>query len=177
MEIASIATATQFPVLTTPITFKTAIEITAGTGVGLDEHRGLVFELGDATIGTALWVGDSTIGFHSGEDGVANGATALFDNTVELPVGLVLELVVSVRPGDGRVRMWANGNELARATASSNGFGAAGSWAAASNGSFASAVQGTIIVDVPAVSQGAPSGFAVIEPLSVYVGQVPRHFV
>lgn len=177
MEIADIATGTQFPVRDTPITFKTAIEITAGTGAGLDEHRGLVFELGDNAIGTALWVGDSTIGFHSGEDGVVNGATALFDNTVELPEGLELELIVSVRPGDGRVRLWANGNELARSTASSNGFGVAGSWAAASNGSFAAAVQGTIVADVPAISQVAPTGFAVIEPLSVYVGQVPRHFV
>jgi len=173
MEVADIAAGTIFPVRTAPITFKTAIAITENAG----QHRGLAFEFGDDAIGSALWVGDNTIGFHSGEDGTVNGATALFDNTVELPVGLELEIIVAARPGDGRVRMWGNGNELARSTASSNGFGIAGSWAAASNGSFASAAQGTVIPDVPAISQGAPAGFTVVEPLSVYVGQVPRHFV
>lgn len=173
MEIADIATGDIFPVRNTLISFKTAITITENAG----QHRGLVFEFGDAAIGSALWVGDSTIGFHSGEDGTINGATALFDNTVELPVGLELELIVAARPGDGRVRIWGNGNELARSTATANVFGAAGSWSAASNGSFAAAAQGAVVPDVPAVSQGAPAGFTVIEPLSVYVGQVPRHFV
>ncbi len=173
MEIADIDTGVQFPVRTVPVTFKTAIQIIANGG----QHRGLVFELGDAAIGTALWVGDETIGFHSGEDGTVNGATALFDNTVELPVGAIFDLVAAVRTGDGRVRVWSNGTELARSTASSDGFGGAGSWAADSNGSFAAAAQGAVVPDVPAASQGAPDGFVVVEPLSVYIGQVPRHFV
>jgi hypothetical protein len=172
MELADIDTNSIFPVRNTPITFKTAIRITENAG----EHRGLAFEFGDAAIGAALWVGDETIGFHAGEDGVVNGATALFDNAAELPVGWEIDIVAAARPGDGRVRVWANGLELARSTASSDTFGAAGTWTAASNGSFASAAQGAIVPDVPAISQGAPAGFEVIEPLSVYVGQVPRHF-
>jgi len=172
MEVADIATGTIFPVRTNLISFKTAIAITENAG----QHRGLVFEFGDDAIGAALWVGDQTIGFHAGEDGTVNGATALFDNTIELPVGLELELIAAVRPGDGRVRVWANGDELTRSTASSDGFGTAGAWTAASNGSFAAAAQGTVVPDVPAISQGAPAGFAVIEPLSIYEGQVPRHF-
>ncbi|MCK5612906.1 hypothetical protein KAR91_64125 [Candidatus Pacearchaeota archaeon] len=172
MEIADIATGDIFPVRTNLVSFKTAITITENAG----QHRGLVFEFGDDAIGVALWVGDQTIGFHAGEDGVVNGATALFDNAAELPVGLELELIAAVRPGDGRVRVWANGNELARSTASSDTFGVAGAWTAASNGSFAAAAQGTVVPDVPAISQGAPAGFTVIEPLSVYEGQVPRHF-
>ncbi len=173
MALADIDTGGIFPSRTTPITFRTAIEITDNAGV----HKGLVFEFSGAAIGAALWIGDQTIGFHAGEDGTVNGATALFDNTAELPAGLLMDLVVAIRPGDGRVRMWGNGKELARAVASSNTFGAAKAWAEDSNGSFAATVQGTIIVDVPAVSQIAPNGFTVIEPLSVYVGQVPRHFV
>lgn len=173
IEIADIDTGVQFPARTSPVTFKTAVRILANAGV----HRGLVFELGDAAIGTALWLGDQTIGFHSGEDGTVNGATALFDNLAELPVGALFELVAAVSPGDGRVRVWSNGTELVRSVASSGGFGAAGSWAADANGSFASIVQGAIVPDVPAISQIAPNGFTVIEPLSVYVGQVPRHFV
>ena len=173
MAVADIDTGAIFPSRTTPITFRTAIEITANAGV----HKGLVFEFSGSDIGAALWIGDQTIGFHAGEDGTVNGATALFDNTAELPVGLLMDLVVAIRPGDGRVRMWGNGTELARAVASSNTFGVAGTWAEDSNGSFAAAPQGTIIVDVPAASQVAPGGFTVIEPLSVYVGQVPRHFI
>lgn len=173
MPVANIDVASVFPVRTTLITFRTSVRIIAGAG----QHRGLMFELGDATIGAAAWVGDQTIGFHAGEDGVVDGATALFDNSAELPVGLELELVFGVRPGDGRVRMWGNGTEIARSVASSGDFGAAGAWAAASAGSFAAAAQGTVVPDVPVISQGAPAGFEVIEPLSVYVGQVPRHFV
>ena len=173
MAVADIDTGVIFPSRTVPITFRTAIEITVNAGV----HKGLVFEFSGSDIGAALWIGDQTIGFHAGEDGTVNGATALFDNTVELPAGLLMDLVIAVRPGDGRVRMWGNGKELARAVASSNTFGAAKAWAEDSNGSFAAAVQGTVIVDVPAASQIAPDGFTVIDPLSVYVGQVPRHFV
>jgi len=143
MAVASIDTGAVFPNRTSPITFRTAIRITENTG----EHRGLVFEFGDATTGAALWIGDETIGFHAGDDGTTDGATALFDNGAELPVGLELELIAAIRPGDGRVRL------------------------------FASAVQGTIIADVPEISQGAPAGFDVIEALSVYQGQIPRHFI
>ena len=70
-------------------------------------------DTGDSAIGTALWIGDSTIGLHAGEDSTVNGATALFDNTVELPEGLELELICAVRPGDGRIILWGNGKELA----------------------------------------------------------------
>ncbi len=173
MAVADIDTGATFPVRTSPITFRTAIEITDNAGV----HKGLIFEFSGTNIGAALWIGDSTIGFHAGEDGIVNGATALFDNTVELPVGLSMDIVVAIRPGDGRVRMWGNGQELARAAASSDTFGAAKAWAEDSNGSFASALQGTVVVDVPAASQVAPDGFTVVEPLSIYVGQVPRHFI
>lgn len=165
--------AAAFPNRDTPVTFKTAIRVTENSG----QHRGIVFEIGDSDIGTALWIGDQTIGLHAGEDGTTNGATALFDNGAELPVGLEMELVAAIRPGDGRVRLWGNGREIARSVASSNSFGAAGTWANSSNGAFAAAVQGTTPVDVPAASQGAPAGFEVIEPLSIFVGSYPRHFI
>lgn len=170
MAVASIDTGEIFPVRDRLITFLTAIRITDNAG----EHRGIVFEFGDSTTATALWIGDETIGFHSGDAGTTDGATALFDNGAELPVGLELRLIAAVRPGDGRVRLYGNGREIARGEASG---GSASPWAADSAGAFAAAVQGTVVADVPAISQGAPAGFEVIEPLSVYQGQVPRHFV
>lgn len=172
MAVADVDAA-QFPTRTTLCTWKTAIRITENAG----QHRGIILELGDSDIGVAAWVGDQTIGFHAGEDGTVNGATALYDAGAELPVGLELELVFSVSPGDGKVRIWGNGIEIARSESSGGDFGTAGTWANSSNGSFAAAIQGTTPVDVPAISQGAPAGFEVIEPLSIYVGQKPRHFV
>ncbi len=173
MALAPLDTGVLFPSRTTLITFKTAIEVTPNGGV----HRGMILELGGAAIGVGFWVGDQTIGFHAGEDGTVNGATALFDNGTVLPDTLLLDLVAAVRPGDGRVRLWANGTEIAREVASSGTFGAGGTWADTGAGSFAAAAQGAVVPDVPAISQIAPSGFQVIEPLSVYVGQVPRQFV
>jgi hypothetical protein len=170
MAVASIDTGEIFPDLTGLVTFKTAIRITENSG----EHRGLVFEFGDSATGVALWVGDETIGFHAGDDGDADGATALFDNEAELPVGAEYSLIAAVRPGDGRVRLWANGAEIARAQATNESIAA---WSADSEGSFAAAAQGTVVTDVPVDSRGTPAGFDVIEPLSVYINQVPRHFV
>ncbi len=174
LPVGDINTDALFPILTTPITFKTTIRILADGG---GEHRGLIFEFGDAAIGCALWVGDQTIGFHAGEDALVNGADAIYDRESEHPTGIIYNLVAAVKPGTGQVRIWANGLELARGVASSGGLGAGGQWAAASAGSFASAAQGTVVLDVPVVSRVAPAGFEVIEPLGVYVGSVPWRFV
>lgn len=173
MAVAALDTDAIFPARSTLVTFLTAIRITDNAG----EHRGLVFEFGDTARGAALWIEDERIGFHAGATGTVDGADAIFDNTAELPVGLELSLVVAVRPGDGRIRMWGNGTEIARGVASGGDFGP-GDWAAIEDGSFASAPATGVVPDVPATSRVAPDdGFEVIEPLSVYVGQVPRHFV
>ncbi len=159
--------ATQFPVRTTLLSFWTAIRITGAAPTGL------IFELGDATTAIAAWIDDTDIILRSGDAAADDRGIATFDNTVSLPVGLELDLVYAVRPGDGRVRIWANGLEIARGVATngqlSNG------WAASSNGAFAAAAVGALPADV--TETGAPTNFDVIQPLSVYVGQVPRHFV
>lgn len=167
--MASTIAAAQFPTRNTLVTFKTAIRITAAAAVA-----GLIFEIGDGDIGIGAWLGSQTLGLHAGEDGTTNGATALFDNGAAWPDGLELDLVFGVRPGDGRVIIWANGDEVARSQASSNTFGAGGTWANSADGAFAQGVEGAAPVDV--VEQGAPTNFDVIEPLSAYVGSVPRHF-
>ena len=167
MAVANIDEA-QFASKSTPITFKTAIRITAAASVA-----GLLFELGDSTAGAGLWLGSQTLGFHAGAAGTVNGATALFDNGAAWPDGLELDIVAAIRPGDGRVIIWGNGEELARSTASGGSF-TSNLWASDSNGSFAAAVQGTTPADV--LQTGAPTNFDVIEPLSVYLGSVPRQF-
>lgn len=173
MAVANIDVANRFPVRTRPTTFVTAIRITAGSVAG--QHRGLIFEMGAATRGAALWIGDQTIGVHFGDAGTVNGVTALFDRGAEWPIGLEMELVAAIRPGTGRARLWANGREIARAQASAGTLNTL-QWSSNGGGSFAAAKQVAVVSDVPAASDKAPDGFQVIEPLSVYIGQVPRHF-
>ena len=158
-----------FPVRTVPVTFWTAIRITGATPTGL------IFELGDGTTAIAAWVNDTEISFRAGGSAAADRGIATFDNTVSLPNTLELDLVFSVRPGDGRVRIWGNGEEIARGVASGGQFPSSGLWAAASNGAFAAAAVGALPADV--LQTGAPTNFEVIQPLSVYMGTVPRHFV
>jgi hypothetical protein len=159
--------ATEFPDRDLLFAFWCAIRITDVAPAGL------LFELGDATTAIAAWIDDDTVGFRAG-DTADDAAVATFVNAPgTLPVGLELDLVFAVRPGDGRVRVWGNGQEIARATAVNgqlpNGF------AAASNGAFAAAAVGALPADV--TQTGAPSDFEVFQPLSVFRGQVPRHFI
>lgn len=172
MAVETITTAASFGSRAGPVTFQSAIRITENGG----EHRGIVFEIGGTTNGIALWVGDQTIGFHAGAAGTTNGATALFDNGSELPPGMEIDLVVSAIPGTGKVRMWGNGREIARAQASGLIFSPM-VWSGSGNGSFATMLKDTLVSDVPVESAITPTGFEVIEPLSVYQKQVPRHFV
>lgn len=172
MAVATIDTGAAFPDRSSWVTFATEIEILDNLGV----HRGLVFEFGDAAAGCALWIGDETIGFHAGAAGEVDGATALFDHGAELPVGWRLSLVAAVRVGDGKVRLWGDGVELARGEASGGAFDPL-EWSSDGAGSFAANESGTVVSDVPAGSAQAPAGFAVVAPLSVYAGVIPRHFV
>ncbi len=159
--------AASFPVRDTLITFWTVIRITGATPTGL------IFEIGNSTTGIAAWIDDNEVSFRAGDAGAADRGLATFDNTVSLPNTLELDLVFAVRPGDGRVRIWGNGTEIARGTAS--GGQLPNGWGASSDGAFAAAATGTIPADV--TQSGAPSNFDVIQSLSVFVGQVPQHFV
>lgn len=159
--------AASFPARDTLVTFWTAIRITGAAPAGL------VFELGDAATAIAFWIDDTELSLRAGDAAADDRGIATFDNTVSLPVGLELDLVCAVRPGDGRVRIWGNGEEIARGVAVNGQL--PNGWAALSNGAFATAAVGALPADV--TETGAPNNFDVIQPLSVFVGQVPRHFI
>ena len=156
----------RYPDVDRPGTLRTAIRVTGAAPTGL------IFEIGNATTALAIWVDDSIIGCRMGDTG-DDAAIALFDNTISLPIGIELDIVVAVRPGDGRIRMWFNGTERARATAVNGAL--PNGVSANSNGAFASAAIGPVPADV--TQSGNPTNFDVIEPLSIYRGQVPRHFI
>jgi hypothetical protein len=165
---ASIA-ATTFPARTSPVTFKTSIRITTGASAA-----GLIFEFGNATTAVAAWLAAAgVLTLRAGDAGAADRTFSQFDNGGAFEDGQKLDLIFAVIPGDGRSRIWMNGLDVARDTATNGQLD--NGWAASSAGAFAAAAVGALPADV--TETGAPTDFDVIQPLSVYVGQVPRHFV
>lgn len=167
--IPSSIPAAAFPERDVLVTFWTAFRVTTALPVGM------LFEYGDASNAVAAWVENDRINFRAGGALAADRAlaAAVYPGG-NLPVGLELVLQFSVRPGDGRVRIWSDkGNEIARDTASGGGFPAG--WASQDDGSFASAASGPLPADV--AETGPPTNFELIAPLRVYMKQVPRHFI
>lgn len=170
MAVPAIATGDVFPNRLAPITFQTAIRINAGA------VQGMIFEFGDATTGCALWMQSNRLTFRAGGSVGSDGAAALFSPGIPWPENMEFDVVASIIPGSGRIRVWVNGRREIDSTATNGSFGANG-WASTDDGSFADAPASGIPANIPAGAQIAPSNFEVIEPLSVYAGQVPRHFV
>lgn len=157
-----------FPNRDQSVTFRTSVKITAA------DPTGIIFELGDATTAIAAWIDNGKLSLRAGDAAAADRGLAEFDNAADLPIGRKFDLVFSVRPGDGSVRIWGSGGEeLARGVAT--GGQLPNGWAAASDGAFAAAATGALPADV--TQTGAPTNFDVVEPLEVYFGQEPRHFV
>lgn len=166
---ATIDTDVVFPGLNEPITFRTALLVTENAGV----HAGLVFEFGGAAKGAFLYVVDDKLGVVVG--GTTSGVDAAvgeIDYGTEIPVGLRLGIVLSIIPGEGRFRLWANGVRAIDGVASSGFSG--GTWTGTGDGAFAAAGTDTAHPLVPAAARQAPAGFALVEPLSVFLGQFPR---
>lgn len=168
LPVANIVAST-FPVRDSEVTLRTAIRVDNNVLA----RAGLIFEFGSSTAGIALWLENQAIGLRAGAT-ANDGVAATFNNGVQWPALIELDIVAAVRPGLGLIGLWLNGNSVLRAQSVSLGF-TNDEWAASSAGSFASAAQGTIPADV--AQTGAPSNFAVIEPLSVYIGSRPRQFI
>lgn len=157
--------AAAFPTPTGPVTFATRIRVTGATPTGL------LFEIGDGTTAIAAWLDSTTLNVRAGDSG-GDLATATYTPSGGFTVGLELDLVIAVRPGDGRVRVWNGGTELARDTSANEEL--PNGWAASSAGAFAAAASGALPADV--TQTGAPTNFAAIAPLSVFMGQTPERF-
>jgi len=168
--MATTIAADQFPDRTRLCTFQTRIRATAGAGA----NNGLIFEIGDSTAGVALWIAGQTINFHAGEAGTVTGVNVQLDLSRNMEIGEEFEIMIAVR-NDGLAGMWfPMTHDFVKSQASDTDFGTTDAWASSSAGAFAQAVNGTTPADV--TQSGAPSGFDVIKPLSVYLGSAPRGF-
>ena len=108
------------------------------------------------------------------EQGTGAGDTAfvIFNSGAQLPATQKIGIIASAIPGLGKVALWINGERVGTGTSAARTLGNAG-WAEGTAGSFAQAANGT---SHSGADLTAPANFTVIEPWSVYVGQVPRQF-
>lgn len=169
MALAPIPTTTVFPSRSAPVTFKTAVRIADN----VDPRAGLIFEFGGNLRMVALWLDNQTLGFRAGGSVAGEFSSVVYDNGEQWPAGLELDIVAGVRPNSGQIQVWLNGLSIIKSSAASGNFN--GEWAGTGDGAFATAAQGALPSDV--TQSGAPTNFEVVEPLSVYLRQFPRHMV
>ena len=96
-------------------------------------------------------------------------------DTAGLPTGHIIEIGAMFIPGAEKVRLWINGHIVSRSNSTSGAY-TGGVWSNNDVGSFAD-IPKIVYAGIPAASRIAPSGFDVIESLSIYAGQIPRHFL
>jgi len=163
---SSIATGTAFPVRTEPITFSTKIKITNTTPAGV------VFELGSATTGVAVWIAAADRKIYAG----LGDASAADGVTLTGPVvknGQELEIVLACIPANGKARLWMDGVLVASGQAANEEF--PNGWADTEAGAVG-AVGTSVTTRVPVGDRISLTGASVVHPLSAYQNQRPRQF-
>lgn len=158
----AILTSAAFPDQSSPFTWHTRVSI--GTIVG-----GLVFELGGSAGAAACWIETDKVGWRAG--GATGGgldAAAIYTHSSTWGDGTILDLVGTVIPGSGEVRLWIDGDLVAQDASDSP----MPLWGTSEAGTFGLAALGALPTDV--AETGAPNGFDVIAPFSIYQNQVPR---
>ncbi len=103
---------------------------------------------------------------------VTGGGTG---GTSETP-GYRYKIVYAVNPGDGESRLWVNGLLKVRAVPNPASALEGGEWSSNGAGSVASDEQGTSNPGTTDAITSAPSGFSLVAPLKVFMGQLPRQF-
>ena len=152
-----------------PITFECIVEVTAVP------NSGVVFEFGTSTNGVKLMINRERLicvaGPSAGDDGAG---FHYFPPQLQVGRGR-MHLVVAIDPGNGRMRVWQDGNLAIRGGPASGSF--AQGWAETGDGSYGDAETGTSNSRSPADVTTAPSGFKVVGPLRVYKNQLPRQML
>lgn len=150
-----------------PVAFDVVVKITAAN------PSGVVFEFGDATLGTALaFTAGGLIQFASGGPAGSGGATAV--RTLALPaahIGRTLRFTGVVAPGRGAANLWLDGALVAAAVAPAGSFAA---WTSATWGSAGSVDGQGGGVTGRISAAGALTGAALVSPLHVSVFVSPR---
>ena len=123
-----------------------------------------------------MWVENDFVRVQIGDNEALpnDNSTVLSFDISNFPNGKIIELAVMVIPGSEKVRLWADGQIVDKSDITFGDY-TGGVWSNDGAGSFVEAPQ-IVYAGVPVASRVVPSGFDVIEPLSVYAAQVPKHF-
>lgn len=155
-----------FPDRTRPITIAVDIRRSGSSS------NGIVFELGNAATGLAIWVTGSAVYACAGNSAADAGVTLNVSNGIA-NTGSLMRIVFAVVPGTGAARLWVNG-KLRAARTSANGALVDGFSADASGG--IGAVSTAVIARVPAAQRVTLANVAIVGPVRVFAGQTPRSF-
>lgn len=167
----NIATDSVFPNRAQPITFAVDLRRTGAAPVGV------VFEVGDATTGLAIWVptGTTDVAFAAG--GTGNNGVTLTANGAIAGLGVLARVVVAVIPGTGHGRLWINGQLQGAARAVAGSFPA--TWAASgptTNEGAVGEIDGTVTARVPVGDRVPLADVSIVTPVRGFQGQRPQHF-
>lgn len=149
---ANYVTEAIFPVRTRPITFVTAIEI---TGANAD---GIFMTFGDSTgkIRCSIKNRKLMVVARNAISGTASHSTPTVSAFGD--VGAQIGIALAINPGAATIRGWVNGDLMLRLTISS-GFHD-GEWCGPGDGAITDTM----------------TDFALVEPVSAFLGQLPRQF-
>lgn len=169
------------------IAFRMRLMLYPQPGVGaVPVAEGLLFAVGGTNIGTAAWITqDKRFGFGAGN----KPATLPFTNLtwthhqtdIDFVPGMrrnIVDLAFSVRPGDGSIRAWWNGQMVINAQANAGTFNTnplvPAVWGGQNPGAYfalpAQIPRVALVTTAPNVSLQA------VSPLSVYLNSRPWHF-
>ena len=177
----SIGAATYFGGRDRPITFTTKIEITGTT------PNGMVVEIGNNFGGMFLVLdgANGTIEAGAGGNNIHGGAVGTYTPPGLDTVGARFALALSLHPGLGALELWVNGESGFAAQTSglaSDDHFTGRIWAPGESNSVGNFGQrdpngrvNTLISHVGTLKVD-PSEFKLVEPLSVFQGQLPRFF-
>lgn len=162
----NIITGTAFPVRTREVTV--ACEVTIDSAA----PAGVIFELGSATTGLAIWIAaaDRKLMAAVGDSAANTGVT------LTGPVcknGQRLRIVLAVVPSNGKARLWVNGKLWAWGTAVTTPL--PNGWSDSEAG-MVGGVKTSVTTRVAVGDRIALVNASVVAPVSVYVNQRPRQF-
>jgi len=157
----SIDTDAFFPDRAKSITFHISLVITGASPVGV------VFELGSAGNGLAVWIASADRTLRAAAGDSMTGPEGVGPVVSE---GQRLAITFAIQPAAGKARLWV-GSDLVIAME-----GITAEWADSGDGSIAQ-VAGTVTNRIDPADRVPLSDAAVVSPLDAALGQVPRQFL
>lgn len=152
-----------------PVTVQTRIRVTDTS------PSGLIVGIGGAGHGLFVWVDGGVVGAAAGNLTTDSDAGTRAEAPFEAVAGNVLDVVVACVPGTGVLAIWLDGVLMDRAQSVDPAIESS-LWADDTDAGVFGAEYSDGTPDVVG-SIAAPADFEVVQPLSVFLRQAPRHLI